>query len=116
MAEKTIIDYEQLQAIVQKMDAEGEAIAEILAGLRQLVHNMEREWIGAGANAFFDEMEMMVFPSMKRLSETLYFSSETARKIIGIYHNAESEAAAKFKGNSGSMNFGASQFGEHSGS
>lgn len=68
MADKTIIDYEHLQAIVQKMDAEGEVIAEILIRLRQDVHDMEREWIGAGANAFFDDMEMMVFPSMKRLT------------------------------------------------
>ena len=111
MAEITVIDYEQLQAIAKKLDAEGEAIAVILASLRQQVFSMEQDWIGAGAQAFFDEMEMVVLPSLKRLSEALHYSSDAARKIIGIYQDSEYEAAAKFKSNAGSAKPGLTNYG-----
>ncbi len=112
MAENTIINYEQLQAIAKKMEAEAEAIAGILATLRQLVHDLEKEWIGTGSDAFFDEMETIVLPSMQRLCEALHFSAETSRAILKIYHGAEEDASAPFKGDLDSVNLRSTDFGE----
>ncbi len=116
MAENTVINYKQLQGIAKKMEAEGEAIGEILANLRQLVHDLQKDWIGTGSDAFFNEMETIVLPSMQRLSEALHFSAETTGVILKIYHGAEEDASAPFKGdldnvNLGSTDFGAGQFG-----
>ena len=117
MAEKTIVNYEQLQGFVKKINTEGEAIAQVLGKLREKVHHMHNEWIGAGSDAFFDEMEMEILPAVQRLSEALLFTGKTLVDITKIYGHAEDDSKNLFKGdfqnaNQGAADFGAGRFGE----
>ena len=111
MAEKTIVNYEQLQAIVKKFNTEGEEIAKVLGKLREKVHHMQTEWIGAGSDAFFDEMEMEILPAVQRLSEAMLFSGKTLVDITKIFNNSEEESKNIFKGDFQNVNLGATDFG-----
>ncbi|MHB8133108.1 MAG: WXG100 family type VII secretion target [Anaerolineaceae bacterium] len=111
MAEKTIVNYEQLQAIVKKFNNEGEEIAKILGKLRERVHHMQSEWIGAGSDSFFDEMEMEILPAVQRLSEALLFSGKTLIDITKIFNNSEEESKNIFKSDFQNVNLGATDFG-----
>ncbi|OJX45869.1 MAG: hypothetical protein BGO78_11235 [Chloroflexi bacterium 44-23] len=115
MAEKTIVNYELLEAISKKFNNESEMIAQLTAKLRQKVFHMQKEWIGLGSDSFFDEMEMEILPSMKRLSDALLFTNKTVVDVAKIYHDGEEQSRNLFKGNFeqvnlGSTDFGASQF------
>ena len=110
MTETTIVNYEQILVIIKKFQTEGESIAQLLTKLRRAVHQLKGEWIGEGSDAFYDEMEMMVLPSLHRLSEALLFSAGAAQDITKLYHNAEEESSRLFKGDLESTDFGAGEF------
>jgi WXG100 family type VII secretion target len=116
MADKTIVDYEQLRSISKKFSNEGEALAQLTAQVRQSVHNLKSEWIGAGSDAFFEEMETEILPALKRLHEAMTFSAETVNIINKLYRSAEEEGSNVIKnydGSSqgvGSFDYGASEF------
>ena len=111
MAEKTIVNYEQMQAFVKKFESEGEALAQWTGKLRQAVHHLQSEWIGAGSESFFDEMETLVLPAMQRLSEAILFTANTTTGINKIYHQAEDEGSRLFGDNLGDVQLGATDFG-----
>lgn len=110
MAETTIVNYEQILVLIKKFQTEGESIAQLVAKLRQAVHHLKGEWIGDAADTFFDEMEMIVLPSLHRLSEALLFTATTTQDITKIYHSAEDEGSRIFKGDLSSTDFGAGAF------
>ena len=115
MADKTIVNYDELLNIQKKFGNEGEVISQLTAKLRQSVHNMQTEWIGAGSDAFFDEMEQKLIPSMQNLQEALLFSSKTVASISKIYRTAEEQCANHMKrigGEGGEGDFGSGQFGD----
>lgn len=60
MGDKTILDYQNLAEIQKKFRVEAEELVNVTARLRQKVHNLQKDWIGQGAEAFFDEMEMVL--------------------------------------------------------
>ncbi len=121
MADKTIVDYEQLREFAKKFANEGEILAQLTSQIRQSVHNLKGEWIGAGSDAFFDEMETELLPALKRLHEAMTFSGATVNNISKIYRTAEEEGSnfvKNYDGSArglGSFDFGASEFGNPGG-
>lgn len=117
MADKTIVNYEQLREFAKKFANEGEVLAQLTSQIRQSVNNLKGEWIGAGSDAFFEEMESELLPALKRLHEAMTFSGSTVNIISKIYRSAEEEGSNFVKNYDGSgrglgsFDFGASEFG-----
>jgi WXG100 family type VII secretion target len=54
-------------------------------------------WIGKGAEAFFQEMEELVFPGLDRLTRALSDASSAAKRIADTFKQAEDEACGLFR-------------------
>ncbi len=97
MNERTIVKYEKLLEIARKFEAEGEEMTLIFMNLRQRVQGMRAEWVGMGSDAFFDDMENRVLPSLQRLGKALSRTAEIALTIQETYRRAEEEGSSLFK-------------------
>ena len=53
MAEKTILNYDELRTIARKFHKESDDIAKILTDMRRKVHELEKDWIGLGSDPIF---------------------------------------------------------------
>lgn len=114
MAEKTIVNYDELQRFSKQFENEAESWAEMNSRTRQMLHELESEWIGAGSKKFFEEFENELMPALKRLHYALMFSSESIQDILKIFDEAENETANLFK--DGSLESGEGLEGEDFGS
>ena len=53
-------------------------------------------WIGRGADAFFSEMQSVVFPAVQRLESSLNDASSTTKQIAQNMQQAEQDAQSLF--------------------
>ena len=98
MADRTELDYNQMQAISKQLTNEADAINQLLNQTKSKVDSLHgHQWVGRGADQFFTEMESLVLPSMTRLVNALQQGASAADKIVQTYHAAEDEAQNKFK-------------------
>src|SRR5690606_4781077 len=111
MADKTILDFQNLNSLEKKFQNEGEELADVTMRLRQAVHNLHKDWIGQGADSFFDEMEMVLLPAMKRLYESMFLSSGAVKDIEKIYRDAEDQCGHIFKQDINDVHLGSTDFG-----
>lgn len=112
MADKTVVNYDELQRVTKQFNTDAESWAEMTSRTLQMVHELESEWIGEGADKFFEEFHNVLLPALNRLHYALLFSSDTLQDVMKIFDQAENESADKFK--EGSLNdedFGAGAFG-----
>lgn len=92
--------YELLEQIAARFAQEAEAGAGMGSRVRQAMAGLQQSgWIGAGADAFFEEMDGRILPAHDRLIHALQESQKVTRQIIAIIQQAEEEAAAPFGGN-----------------
>ncbi len=98
MADKTLVDYDQMQGIANKFEAEGEELTRLLMQTRQKVHDTQSEWIGRGADSFNDDMENKLLPAFQRLCEALSLTNQITKSILAVYQQSEQQAANLFKG------------------
>jgi WXG100 family type VII secretion target len=102
MADKTEVNYEELQAIVKQLTSEAEAMNQLMNMTRSRVEHLHGgHWIGRGSDQFFNEMEHLILPSMNKLVNALNTASNTVNQITTTFHEAENEAQNSFK----SINF-----------
>jgi WXG100 family type VII secretion target len=98
MAEKTEINYEQMQAIVKKFLGEQEEIERLLKDTKGRVDTLHNGgWIGRGSDQFYQEMESLLLPAVQRLANALAMAGQHANEIMDIYRQAEEEAEGSFK-------------------
>jgi len=98
MADKTELNYEQMQGIVKKLQGEAEAINQLLSQTKGRVESLHGTgWIGRGSEQFFQEMESLVLPAMGRLVGALHAAANAADTIVNLYRQAEDEAQGLFK-------------------
>jgi len=98
MAEKTELNYEQMQAIVKKLQSEADAINQLTNQTKSRVEGLHGNgWIGRGSDQFFGEMEQLVIPSMGRLVNALHAAGNAANEIMKIYRGAEEQGQNIFK-------------------
>ena len=96
---------EEIRAHYDELDQ----VSTQFSNLAQVVQDMEQKvkasygklrdkgWIGMGAEAFFDEMESLVFPATDRLGQAFTEASQTTKKISQSVRQAEQEASNLFK-------------------
>ncbi len=111
MANLVQLNYDELATIVKKFNHEGDDFAELYSVTRQKVQALTKEWIGVGADKFFDEMEQELLPALQRVSKALFVSQDALMEITKIIREADEENENLIKGSLGSGDdFGASGF------
>jgi len=95
-------NYEELDDIANQFKRQAEANAELHSRLQNSFQPLQHgEWIGLGADAFFDEMTGEVFPAMERLTSALKNAGSVTLEIKNIIQLAEEEAGAPFQNGAG---------------
>jgi WXG100 family type VII secretion target len=98
MADKTALDYQQLQDIVSKLTAEADDLSALLTQTSSQVENLHGNgWVGRGSDQFYSDVEDKVLPSMNKLVGALRSSGDTINKIVAVYKGAEQTALNPFK-------------------
>lgn len=97
MADKTEVNYDQLQMFIKAFDSEAE---EIMA-LNKLTNGKVEDlhgggWVGRGSDRFFNEMQGEILPAMNRLVQALQTASQITREIAEIFNQAEEETQGYF--------------------
>lgn len=97
MADTTQVDYEQMQAIIKQLKAEEQEMAQLLKATHSKVESLHgNQWVGQGADKFFNEMEQVVLPAMSRLVHALDVAGNVAQQIVNTFRQAEEETKGYF--------------------
>jgi WXG100 family type VII secretion target len=91
-------DYEILAQITQAFRVHASDCRKSLQRITQQMDTLQGgDWVGKGANAFYQEMNSSVLPSFNRLIASLEQASQDTRKMSDIMKKAEEEAASFFR-------------------
>ena len=97
MADKTEVNYEQLQQIMKMFSSEAEEINGLQKQTQSRVEDLHGgNWIGKGADKFFDEMQSEVLPALRRLAAGLQEAAQVTQRILDTYRQAEEETQGFF--------------------
>lgn len=93
------IQYQQLEQLAQRFAKQQTQVQAILQSLKQTIQALEHGgWMGDAATACFKEFYAEVVPAYCRLQHVFGESQTSLNQIAKIFHEAESEAAALFRG------------------
>src|SRR5574341_536432 len=97
-ASRVRADYDELQEIAQAFARQSEAVRQSYGVVLQAKDTLQGgDWVGKGADKFYQEMNSSILPSLKRLAQALERASETTKKISQIMKQAEQDASHVFK-------------------
>ena len=98
MADEIRADYNQLEQLASQFNNEAQAIQQMQQKVRgSYAKLLDKGWIGAGANAFFDEMDSKIMPTQERLQQALETAGQTTQKIAQSIKQAEEQASSLFR-------------------
>lgn len=103
-ARRVRIDHDSLQQVTQAFGRQLSATQRSVQNIQQRLNVLQGgDWIGQGANAFFQEMQSDVLPALNRLLRALEASERVTKQISGLLRDAEQEAAntMRDRGNGG---------------
>lgn len=90
------INYSELDNIANRFVQQADTIDVFQHSLKRCTNNLHGRWEGKGAEAFFSEMEMEIFPALHKLLVALQESNNTIQQIIKIFQDAEEKASTLF--------------------
>ena len=97
MAGTTKVNYDQMNGIIKSMKNEEEQIMNLLKTTKSKVESLHNnQWIGQGADSFFNEMEQTLLPALARLARALGVGSEVAQNVINTIRQADEETQSYF--------------------
>ena len=97
MAGTTQVNYEEMNGIIKGMKTEEEQIMNLLKTTKSKVESLHNnQWIGQGADNFFNEMENVVLPAMARLAHALAVGGDVAQNIVNTIRQADEETQSFF--------------------
>src|SRR5258705_10481660 len=98
-AAKVRADYEQLKELARQMSRQAQTARQSLGALQQRLDTLQGgDWVGQGANAFYQEMAEQLLPAFRRLADALEAASQSAAQISAIMAQAEADAARVLRG------------------
>jgi len=98
-APKIRADYEQLQAAASRFGQQAQTTRQTLRNLQQQLNVLQAgDWVGQGANAFYQEMNESVLPTFRRLITALEGAADGTSQISAEMQSAEERAASVLKG------------------
>ncbi len=99
------IDYDEMADVARRFGQQADVVREMIQQLRRCSGALENGgWIGCAADAFYAEMNEMMFPALDRLVNALDASQEATNRLIAQYRQAEEEGAGLFHGDSATSN------------
>lgn len=96
-AEEIRADYDGLAQVASKLANQSQQIQQMTQNVQRSMENLHSGWEGRGSQAFFNEMQSRVLPSVNRLHQALQQASQATQRISQTIQQAEDEAAAPFK-------------------
>src|SRR5436190_18130680 len=97
MAGTTQVNYDDMNGIIKGMKNEEELIMNVLKTTKSKVESLHNnQWVGQGADTFFNEMEQTVLPALSRLAHTLAIGSDVAQNIVNTIRQADEETQSFF--------------------
>ena len=106
------LNFDEMATIAKSFKDEGEDMARLHAETRQRVRDLYKEWVGEGAEKFFEEMEAKLLPALHRLSLALFHTQDISNDIMKIIQGADEETVGYFKDQLSGDDFGAGKFDE----
>ena|SRR5437867_1635495 len=98
MPDQIQADYNQLEEIASEFQKAGEEVRTMAEHLKTSIDKLrDGGWIGKGSDAFFEEGQERVGPSIANLQGALFEAGQTAQKIGQALKQAEEEASALFR-------------------
>lgn len=101
MAGTVQVNYDEMQGIIKLLQQEENELRALLQQTKGKVESLHgNQWVGQGADKFFQEMEGTVLPAMGRMVYALDVAGNVAKQIINTIHNAD-EGTKSFFSNIG---------------
>lgn len=93
------IQYQQLEQLAQRFAKQQTEVQAILHSLKQTIQALEHGgWMGDAATVCFKEFHAEIVPACCRLVDVFRESQTSLNQIAKLFHEAEAEAAALFRG------------------
>ena len=97
MAQIRKLNYDDMNNIVGKFRSEAQEIDGMLKQTRGKVESLHNnQWVGQGADKFFNEMEQSVIPATGRLVDALNHAGDVAQKIADTIRRFDEETKSFF--------------------
>lgn len=97
MATHTQVNYDEMQAIIKSFQQEEEEMKTLMTQTKSKVESLHNnQWIGQGADQFFNEMETELLPAMGRMVHALNMAGHVAQQMINTIHHADEETKSFF--------------------
>jgi len=97
MARIRKLNYDDMTNIVKKFRSEGQEIEGLLKQTKGKVESLHNnQWVGQGADKFFNEMEQSVIPATGRLVQALGHAGDVAQKIGDTIRRFDEETKSFF--------------------
>lgn len=108
------VRYDQLEDIANRFARKAQETAQLQQRILRDAQALQNGgWMGAGSQAFSNEMNSVVQPAMQRLIQAFETASSTSKEIKQIMLAAEEEAARPFKGSGNGLVNGLLQAGQN---
>jgi WXG100 family type VII secretion target len=90
-------DYDQLKQIQQQFSQQAEKVEATAKDLMSKMDTLQGgDWIGEGANQFYQEMESQVIPHMNKLRDAMSQAADTSGKISQAIQDLEERSSKLF--------------------
>lgn len=91
------IGYDEITQAATLCEREAHEVGTLVSTAQRCVGQLKAGgWVGGGANAFFKEMQELVFPGLERLRDALQQTGQTLKRTHRLMRTAEEEAARLF--------------------
>jgi WXG100 family type VII secretion target len=91
------LDFDAFMGIKSSFQAQETATQQTIGKLNKVVEQLRGgDWFGEGATAFFNEMDSMIVPAMKRLQKAMGEGDRVSKEIEKIQHETETSITSLF--------------------
>ncbi len=95
MANKTVIDYQQMTQIAGQFGDLSSNVESVISAIQSQRDEIRSKWTGSGADAFQADVGDQLIPALQRLKSALSSARETTNQIMNVYHQAEGGASGQ---------------------
>jgi len=98
MVQLVLVNYEMMKKFSNSFQGQAAATQQTIQKLSKVIEQLRGgDWIGEGANQFYNEMDSEVIPALKRLQSAMTEGDKVSKEIEKIQHETESMIETLFK-------------------
>lgn len=92
MAEEIVVNFERLTTVSSNMQQQADQVQQLINALNPKIEDLRAGgWIGNGANAFYQEIDNLVMPTLVALKKALEETQDTFTQMATDFNNADDE-------------------------